>query len=192
MEKDQRTIIIKNARVSFPHLFEQPMIHGKLGSCGARLMLDPSDAENASTIKQVQQIIPKLIEELPGVSGLASDKLCLRQDPSRPEYEGMWLLSANSKKGAKPLVLVPGTTQTAKDIAESKIYAGCYVTAKVQLWLQDSRSHGRRVNAALLAIRFEKDGPVLDGTTVTPEEAIEGFDVTDTGVDPLFAELDAA
>lgn len=98
MEKDQRTIIIKNVRVSFPHLFEQPMINGELGSCGARLMLDPSNAENAGAIKQVQQIITKLIEEMPGVAGLASDKLCLRQDPSRAEYEGMWLLSANSKK----------------------------------------------------------------------------------------------
>lgn len=40
---------------------------------------------------------------------------------------------------------------------DGKIYSGCYVNAKIELWVQDN-NWGQRVNATLLGIQFVKDG----------------------------------
>lgn len=177
MNRDERTFIIQNVRVSFPHLFEKPIINGDEGKCGARLMLDPTDKKHKAMIDKIFDCANTLVkEEFKGVKKIADEKYCLREDPSRAEYEDLLILSANSPD--YPVVMKPNSRERASDVAQSGIYAGCYVTAKIELWPQDN-THGKRINARLVSIRFEGDGEPLDGTRISESEAVDGFDVSD-------------
>lgn len=166
-------IMINGARVSFPHLFSRPVINGEEGKCGAALMLDPK--RHAKDIHELEKAITALCKEKFKGKKLPADKLCLRDgdDKGREEYEGSFVLSANSK--ARPMVIARDGRSVISDEEDSEIYPGCHVNAKVRLWAQDNK-YGKRINAELVAIQFLKDGEPLDGTYVSTDDAMEGFE----------------
>ncbi len=176
-------IMIPKARVSFPHLFTPPVINGEEGKCGAVLMLDP--ATHAAEIKKIEDAIAALCKEKNKGRKLPSDKLCLRDgdDKGRSEYEGLHVLSANSR--GKPLVLRGDGKTRIEEATDSAIYAGCFVNAKIRLWFQDNQ-YGKRVNAELVAIQFAVHGAALDGTYISEDVAAEGFGTVDAD-DDMFA-----
>ena len=85
-------------------------------------------------------------------------------------YEGQWSIKASSTR--RPTVIDRDKTPLTED--DEKIYAGCYVNAIVDFWVQDNE-FGKRVNANLFGIQFVKDGEEFGAGSV---------DVTDD-----FAEL---
>lgn len=173
-------IMIKRVRCSFPHLFTKPVINGEEGKCGATLMLEPD--RHSREIDQIEDAITDICKTKFKGRKLPSDKLCLRagEDKGRPEYDGYMVLSANSKD--KPIVISTNGRSVVTDESESKIYAGCFVNAKVRVWGQDN-TYGKRANAELVAIQFCDDGEPLDGTYVSPEDAMEGFGGVDAAND---------
>lgn len=165
-----RFIMLKNVRVSFPHLFERPRINGEEGKFGATLLLDP--ATDQAQIKAVQSEIQRLLkEQLKGVK-LSPDKLCLRARPEREEYGDSLGLSANSN--TQPVVIDVQRNQVL-DKDKNPIYAGCYVNAKIGLWAQ-SNKFGKRINANLVAIQFAADGDSFSDAHVPTDVAMAGFD----------------
>lgn len=183
MDREKRTLIIPKSRISFPHLFTKPIIDGQEGKYGARFIFELENTAHMECADKINAIAAKLIAEEFKLKKLAPDKICLREDPSRPEYGENLVLSANHAN--KPMVMRPGTKEEARDLSESKIYAGCYVSAKIELWAQNNK-HGKRINASLIAVRFEGDGEPLDGTFISDAEAVEGFDVSEESVDDIF------
>ncbi len=165
-------IYLNNVRVSFPHLYKKPMINGEEGKCGATLMLDP--AQHADTLKALQSQINALITERFKGKKIPPEKISLRkgEDKGRPEYEGFIVLSANSK--TKPVVIDSSGKGVVTDETDCRIYAGCYVNAKVSLWAQDN-NYGKRINCELVAIQFAADGDPLDSSHVSVDEAMNGF-----------------
>lgn len=163
-------LMLKNVRVSFPHLFEAPVINGEEGKCGAVLLLDETvHAKQITFIKQHLDELAKAKFKKP----LPSDKLCLRLGTDkRPEYEGYYALACNSKV---PIVVLDARAQVITDPAKSPIYAGCRVNAKVSFWVQDN-NFGKRVNGNLVAIQFAGDDEALDASYVPVDTAVEGFD----------------
>lgn len=176
-------IMIKGARVSFPHLFVPPIINDDQGKCGAVLMLEPE--KHGSMIKNLEKQIKSLSAAKFKGRKLPSDKVCLRdgEDKGRPEYEGYMVVSTNSK--TQPTVIGRSGTDVITDEQKSEIYAGCYVNAKIRLWVQDNQ-YGKRVNAELVAIQFAGDGEPLDDSFVSVDDAMEGFDEVDTVEDDDF------
>jgi hypothetical protein len=169
-------IILKDVRISFPHLFRRPVINGTEGKCGAALMLD--DKRHAGAIAALKGQIDELVKTRFKGRPLPAEKLCLRagKDKGRPEYDGdMHVLSANNRD--KPIVLGSNGTSIITEERDSSIYAGCYVNAKVRLWAQDNQ-YGKRINCELVAVQFARDGEPLDGSYVSPEDAVAGFDAT--------------
>jgi hypothetical protein len=177
-------IMITGARVSFPHLFKRPTIDGEEGSYGAVLMLDPK--KHAKVISTIEKGITELSKFKFKGKKIPSDKLCLRDgdDKGRTEYEGYQILSANTRN--KPLVIGGDGRNVITDEEDNPIYAGCVVNVKIRLWAQDNR-YGKRVNAELVAIQFSKDGEPLDGSYVSAEDAISGFDAVEDEDDFLAA-----
>lgn len=177
-------IMIKGARVSFPHLFTKPTINGEEGKCGATFMLDPKT--HAKTISQIETNMDDLSKFRFKGRKIPSDKLCLRdgEDKGRTEYEGYQILSANSKD--KPLVISKDGRTVVTNEEDNPIYAGCYVNAKVRLWAQDNQ-YGKRINCELVAIQFLKDGEPLDGSHVSVADAMSGFQSVDDEDDFLAA-----
>lgn len=179
---DNDFIMLKGARVSFPHLFKRPIIDGEERKYGAVLMLDPK--EHKASIAALEARIDELSKEKFKGRKPPPDKLCLRdgEDRDRPEYEGYMVLSANSKD--KPVVLRGDGRTVITSEEDSPIYAGCYVNAKVRLWAQDNQ-FGKRINCDLVAIQFVADGEALDSGYVSQEEAMEGFDAVNDDDDFL-------
>ncbi|MBO6507328.1 MAG: DUF2815 family protein [Roseibium sp.] len=173
-------IMLKDVRVSFPHLFTPPTINGEEGSCGAVLMLEPK--RHSGDIGAIEDGIAELERAKFKGRKLPSDKKCLREgvDKGRPEYDGYMVVSANCRD--TPIVIGTDGRSVVKDEKESKIYAGCYVNAKIRLWAQDNQ-YGKRANAELVAIQFCRDGEPLDGTYVSVDDAIDGFDDATDGFD---------
>lgn len=178
MADEKKFYLLKNVRVSFPHLFSRPVINGEEGKAGATLLLD--EVEHADTIKELKDDITALAKTQ-FKKDLPDEKKALRLgEEKRDEYTGYYALSANSKKfprvychrrmdesGRKPYVV-----QNEDD--GCAIYAGCRVNAKVTLWAQNNQ-YGKRVNAELVAIQFAGDDEAFDGSYVSEDEAADGF-----------------
>lgn len=173
---DNDMIMIKDVRVSFPHLFTRPTINGEEGKCGATLMFD--NKRHKKTIARLETAITDLSKLKFKGRKLPSDKLCLRdgEDKGRAEYEGYQVLTAGHR--SKPLVVAKDGATIITDEEDSPIYAGCYVNAKIRLWAQDN-TYGKRINAELIAIQFVRDGDPLDGSYVSVEDAASGFDAVE-------------
>ena len=181
---DNEFIMISGVRVSFPRLFSPEERDGKVYKCGATLLLDAK--KHAKAIAQIEASIGEMAASKFKGRKLPSDKLCLRDgnDQGRPEYEEHLTLSTNSR--TRPIVLRGDGKTRIEDEADSAIYAGCYVNAKVRLWAQDNK-YGKRINAELIAIQFHSDDEPLDGSYVSEEDAVSGFDAVDGDNDDFLA-----
>lgn len=72
---------------------------------------------------------------------------------------------------------------TAED---GKVYSGCYVNAKIELWVQDNK-WGQRVNATLLGVQFVKDGDAFGaGAPPANPDDFPDLDVGEGEDDALF------
>lgn len=84
------------------------------------------------------------------------DKLALHDGDDKSNwagFEGNLYLSPSAD--TRPTVVDRDRTQIDKD--DGRIYSGCYVNVKVEIWTQDN-NYGERVNATLLGVQFVKDG----------------------------------
>lgn len=166
-------VLIKGARVSFPHLFTRPVINGEEGKYGATLLIK-KDSQNYEAVNgAVEEILRQAGIDKDSIS---PDRLCLRVGKMvRPEYDGYYSVSANNNK--RPYV-IDGQKQPVSNEEDCEIYAGCYVNAKIRLWWMDN-NYGRRVCANLMIIQFAKHGDPM-GNDVSLETAVEGFDEVET------------
>lgn len=150
---------IKNARLSFPSLFHKAVFNGEETKYEATLLLDKE--KHADIIAEIKKAIAEKIKtDLKGTK-LDASKLCLK-DGDGVEYDGYencYSLKASNNK--RPLVINKDKSPIAED--DQKIYSGCYVNAKIELWAQNN-SYGKRINANLLGVQFAGDGtPFGDG-----------------------------
>lgn len=173
-------IIVKHVRCSFPQLYKAEVKGDQKFNPGITVLLDPK--EHAGDILDIKNEIDSIIA---GDSRLKKsppkgNKLCLKGPDSesyRDEYPpGCHILKAGNTKG--PLVLHKDLSRMTED--DDKIYSGCYVNVKVELWGQDNQ-FGKRVNAKLLAVQFSDDGESFDGSYVSEETAAEGFGALEDG-----------
>ena len=181
-------IMLKNARVSFPHFFKKPIINGEEGKCGGAFMLHNED--HKALIDKVLGEVANISKEKFKGKKLPDEKLCIRagEDKGRDEYEGYHVISANSK-GFPPVVAANGQT-IIQDEEDSPIYSGCRVNAKIRLWAQDNK-YGKRINAELISVQFAGDDDPLDAGYVSAEQAVSGFEDL-SGGDDDWLEGDAA
>lgn len=186
-------IIIKEARCSFPRLYSAEVKDGDTFGPGITLVLER--AKHAETLAEVKALMREARDSEPKLKNNppTGDKLCLKQ-PDRDELkyaEGNLILKANSPRA--PIVLEPDG-RTIMTQATDKIYSGCYVNAKVEIWPQANK-YGRRINAKLIAVQYvPKAADSFDGSYISPDEAVKGFGslddelnidgLTDAGAEP--------
>jgi len=161
-------IVIKNARLSFPSLFQKSVFEGKEGKYEATLLIDKKDE---ALKKQIDEQIAKLIAE--SKIKVPSEKYCIKDgDESELEgYEGNWSLKASNAK--RPTVIDRDKTPLTAD--DEKLYAGCYVNAVVDFWVQNN-AYGKRINANLYGVQFVKDGEPFGMGPVDVTDDFEDLD----------------
>lgn len=84
------------------------------------------------------------------------DRLALHDGDDKTKYEGFpGAVYLSPSSDTRPTTIDRDRSPLTKD--DGKIYGGCYVNAKVEIWVQDNQ-WGQRVNAKLLGVQFVKDG----------------------------------
>lgn len=186
---NNKYFMIKNARVSFPDIFEVYNVNGDKGNYGATLLL--TEDQHADMIKELNGEIENIIKTKLKGAKVPKGMRCLRDgsESTRAEYDGYFTLSTRSDD--RPRVFKPGSKEQAENMSESGIYSGCYVDAKIYLWDQDN-SYGKRVNARLVAIRFAEDGDAFGVPPVPIEEAVDGFEVSADSLDDIIGDDELA
>jgi hypothetical protein len=152
-------IVIRNARVSFPQLF-QPSAMGDSEPAYSASFLFAPDSPAAEAVKDAIQAVAKekwADKAQATLKALKADnKLCLGDGERKADkagYEGNLYVTA--RNASRPTVV--DRDKTPLTAADGRIYAGCYVNAIVDVWAQDNQ-YGKRVNAKLLGVQFVKNG----------------------------------
>ena len=161
-------IVLKNARLSFPSLFQTETYNGTdTEKYAATLLIDKNDPQVA-TIKDAMKAVAT---EKFGNNMPKSLKSCL-QDGDEKEYDGYAgciAIKATTKR--RPVVIDGQKTPIIEE--DDKIYAGCYVNASIDLWCMDNQ-YGKRVLASLNGVQFAADGDAFGNSSTS---ALSDFDI---------------
>jgi len=152
-------ILLSNVRLSFPSLFRKAVFNGDETKFEATFLINK--ATQAAKIKEIKAAIDAAIKD--GLKGakLPPDKICLKDgdDIDYAGYAGHMSIKASGNK--RPIVIDRDKSPLTED--DNKLYAGCYVNASLELWVQNNQ-YGKRINCNLLGVQFMKDGePFADG-----------------------------
>lgn len=155
---ETKKIHLKNVRLSFPSIFRKSTYDGDEGKYEATFLIPKSDKRTKAMIdKAIEAKIKEAKVKVP------SDKRCLR-DGDDVEYDGYadcWSIKAASNK--RPTVINRDRSPITED--DEIIYAGCYVNAIVDIWIQNNK-FGKRANCNLYGIQFVKDGDSFESGSV--------------------------
>lgn len=178
---------LRDARLAFPNIYEPYK-----ASYGARLIIPPNHVQTVnakdraelakSGIKLPGDVTTK-IKTVPLLKQIAlavarekwqgkadaivkaleaQDKIFLHDGSTKSEYEGFdgnLFVSANNK--VKPSTWDQQRNETTE--SDGIIYSGCFVVASLDIWAQDHKEHGKRVNAGLRGIQKLRDGDAFAG-----------------------------
>jgi hypothetical protein len=170
-------IVIRDARLSFPDLFE-PVQYKNQGPFNYRatfLIPKASPMKKAvdAAIRQVasEKWGPKAEATLK--TAIAGGKTCFT-DGDAKEYNGYadnWALVAiRSQDDGRPVVV--DRSKHPIVASDGKIYSGCYVNGTVEIWAQDN-SFGRAIRATLVNVQFVKDGESFGGASPADDSDLD-------------------
>lgn len=166
-------ILLKNVRLSFPSLFNKAKYDGNETKFEATFLI--SKADQGDLIAKIKKAIDAAaVEKWKKVpKGL---KTCLADGDEKDYdgYEGMMSFKAASNR--RPTVLDRDKTPLVEE--DGKPYAGCYVNASVELWVQDN-NYGKRINCNLNGVQFFKDGESFGAGDTDASDDFDAFDDDD-------------
>lgn len=165
-------IQLKNVRLSFPSLFHRESFDGKEGKFAATFLINKEDTK---TIGAINSAIEAALAE--AKIKVAKDKICLR-DGDDSEYEGYaGHMSIKAATNKRPTLINRDKTPISED--DGILYAGCYVNAIIDVWVQNN-GFGKRVNANLHGVQFVRDGASFVSGSVDVTDEFDSFDDFDT------------
>lgn len=173
-------MMIQNARLSFPNIFRPSAFNpGDDPKFSASLVLEEGDPQLEAIRAEMERVAAaKWADKVP-----PRLKRCLRPGTEKDFDgfgEGTWFFNASNK--SRPGVFDRDRTPLVEE--DGKPYAGCYVNVLVDFWAQDN-NFGKRINASLQGIQFDKDGDGFGGGsgTATSDDFNTLEDVDDSFLD---------
>lgn len=163
-------ILLPEVRLSFPRLWKPKAFQpGQDPRYEATFLLDKSNATHAAKIRELKATAKQMIE---GAGLDESDfKFCFTSGDKK-KYDGYaGCIAVATHNSIRP----PVVNRRREPVEENEAgapYAGCYVNAKITLWLQDNQ-YGKRINANLLTVQFVRDGERFGMQAVDPEDEFE-------------------
>lgn len=174
---------LTNVRAAFMQVFKATTVNGEgdpAFSCA--FLLDPTDPQ----IKVIEKAIEQTAKDKWGAKAdavmkqmKAGDKLALHDGDTKSQYdgfEGMMFISSRSK--TRPLTINRDKSPVTEE--DGVLYSGCYVNVSLELWAQDN-NYGKRINAQLGGIQFNRDGDAFSGGGSAADE--NDFDELGDGAD---------
>lgn len=157
-------IILKNVRLSFPSLFRREVFSGKEGKFAATFLIPKTDKKLK---REIDKAITAALTE--AKIKVPSDKYCIRDGDDR-DYNGYadhWAIKASNR--TRPQLLNRDKSQLIEE--DGILYSGCYVNAIIDIWIQNNKEGGKRVNANLYGVQFLRDGdPFATGNIDVTDE----------------------
>jgi hypothetical protein len=163
-------VIIRNARLSFPDLFEAKQFQGT-GPFNYRctFLIEPENPSKKLIEKAIKEVaVAKWADKAEGIlkTVKSGNKICFIDGDTKEYngYAGNWALSASRDQDAGAPMIVDRDPKIALKASDGRIYGGCYVNGTVEIWAQDN-SFGKGIRATLINVQFVKDGAsfVSDG-----------------------------
>lgn len=159
-------IKLSNVRLSYPSLFRKATFNDQETKFEATFLLNKE-----TQVDQIQAIEAEIEAAVKEANiKVASDKRCLKDgdDSEQDGYANHMTIKVGSNK--RPTVIDRDKTPLAEE--DDRVYAGCYVNAIVDVWVQNN-AYGKRVNGNLYGVQFVKDGePFGSG----PVDVTDDFD----------------
>jgi len=173
-------IKLTNVRLSFPSLFSKAKFNDVETKFEATFLLHKE--QQADLIKKLESSIDKIAAEHFKGKVPKGLKLCIA-DGDEKDYDGYENhMSFKAASNKRPTLIDRDKTPLAEE--DGVLYAGCYVNAIVDFWVQDNQ-YGKRVNSNLLGVQFFKDGDEFgagDTTDVASDfDAFDDFEDDDDG-----------
>lgn len=172
---------INNVRIAFPKLFKAERVGDDGDPQHSASFIIPKNHPAVTDIEKVIREVAKdkwadkadiMLKKI-----TAENKLCLKDGDLKAEYDGYagnLYISANNK--VRPFVVDRDKTQLNPD--DGVIYAGCYVNAVLDIWPMDNK-YGKRINATLLGVQFNKDGDAFAGGAPATEADFDDLSLED-------------
>jgi hypothetical protein len=180
---------LKNVRLAFPQLFEAKTVNGEgEPAYSANFIIErgsPAEKELRSAIKQAAQDKwkGKADSELSALE--KKDKVCLHDGDDKSNYDGFaGNLYVSARNKVRPLVIDRDKAPLTKD--DGRPYAGCYVNANIDVWVQDNQ-FGKRINASLKGVQFFREGEAFSGGGASSIDEFDEIEFGDDGFDDLVA-----
>lgn len=172
-------IKLTNVRLSFPALFKPKAFEGSEDKKSFQASFIMDKKKHADLIEQIKEAIQSVATEKWGKKIPKLKGTCLNDGADKEDVDGygekVMYVSCRSAKRV-PVVDVDPSVPLAEE--DGKPYGGCYVNASIRIWAQDNQ-FGKRVNAALRAVQFYKDGEPFGEKPADAEEEFEN--VSDSG-----------
>lgn len=179
-------VMLKDARLAFPNLFEPTTVAGEGKPRYSGTMLIPADHPQAAAMRKIIDAVAKdkWREKAPSIlAGLyKTGKVALHDGDEKAQYDGFsgnLFVAAAAQESAPPTVV--DADRSPLNERSGKPYAGCYVNASLEFWAQDNQ-WGKRVNCTLRGVQFLRDGDSFSAgrpASADEFEAVEGADAAD-------------
>jgi len=173
---DDGTILIKNVRGSYLHVFEK---WGKEEDpkekwrYSGKFLLDKKT--HRDEIKELQDYLTKKQTEwFKGKIGTANLFMRNGADSGKEEQEDAWVVSASESRRRPQVMNKDKSPITAED---DIVYSGCFVHVLIRPWKQENK-HGKKINANLIGVQFARDGERFGEESI---DAGSHFDDEDDG-----------
>jgi hypothetical protein len=158
-------VMIRDARLAFPNLFEAKTVNGEGDPAFSCTLLIAKDDPVLKAIAKIEDDLAaaKWGDKAGSILKTirSSGKGAVKDGATKAEYDGfdgMMFVSCRSK--TRPSVF--DRDRSPLVAADGKPYGGCYVNAKVSFWAQDN-AYGKRINAQISGVQFSKDGDNFGG-----------------------------
>ena len=159
-------IKLHNVRLSFPNLFKaRAFEEGKDAKFDASFLIHPKDSvvdidgtkfKGKAAIQAIEGLMEVTATEKFGKGKIPKGITYCLHDGNEKEYDGYaghhFMPASESRR---PILLNRDKTPLVE--SDGVLYAGCYVNALLNLWVQDNK-FGKRVNANLKGVQFLRDG----------------------------------
>lgn len=177
-------VMVMKARLAFPVLNEPEQFQGqgKARYSGTLLIEPDSDSHKkcqAAMLTAAEAKWPgKGAAALKGLT--AGLKVAMLDGDTKSDYDGfpgMIFIRAHALVSAPPTLFDGAKKHLPRDTGV--IYAGCYVNASIEFWVQDNQ-WGKRINCTLCGVQYAGEGqsfsssrPASDDEFEVVEEAID-------------------
>lgn len=198
-----RRVKLRNVRLSFPHIYEPQERDNDDGTkrenynCSLMIPKDHDDIDNILKILKragKQARIKAWGEDdsnwpkIPGYRQFLKDG-DNDEHTEREEYADHYFINASAPVSRPPSVVTNRKDKNKKWIraeqgTPNSPYAGCYVTAIIEIWGQkkDTKKNiPNRLNATIEIVQFFADGDPFGAAPADPDALLDDDDVSDEG-----------